>query len=392
MTKSFVIILGLLLTSFSVYPETFTFPPIPKYDSVYIDEYEGFILEKSYFLNGMKVFEIGYNTGSMFYTPFFHVGGGEEDSCYAYFNGEKHDTYDFYYMSKTHIKNEQYSETSKIFKYQKFDWNKNLIEKGDSYFMKEMYERTISFYKKYKIGEWITYDSLGKPAVIINYDNCTVNGESIKYEGNMKIIDSLKTLVDNKIISVYGKDFFSKYVRLNLDRSGYWDVDYTNAEQPGGNSFFYAPENKILSVDFSYDIVLENERFNILQFRITNEGQFIGRKYSDIYLQDYYFTIGLDSLNTHQFHKSVLNWKTIAIEKGLDYTGKNFNIRMEYSPVSDYFGELRLILEQATESTSTEYSFTNKLIRYTINPWNGEIVETSDESGIESIMIDVEAE
>lgn len=373
----------LSLLSLNAISQKFILPDIPKFDSIYVDSYNGIIMEKSYFLNGEKVFEIGYNTGSMLYTPFAHIGGGKEDSCYAYFNGKNHDEYDFYYIAKSYIINEKYSESSKVFKYKKIDLNNIPIEQGDYYFIKEMYESTISHYNKYKIGKWINYDSIGKPIKIIDYDKYLVNDKPIKYKDKLKIIESLKSLTDQRIIAVYGNKFFNKYVRFNLYQSGYYPYDEPRPEQPGGYSLLEQTEQDIHFVDLSYDIIIGEERFNIIQFRVSSKGQFLGKTHFPNFVTKYfYLTQGLDSLNKGIFHNNVLNWKKVAKDKGFDITSKDFNVRFDFKPTSDCFGELRFVLEQIINSTSTKTSFTNVLKQLFINPWTGEIIEKKDEQGI----------
>jgi hypothetical protein len=382
-----------IVLSFTSYAQKFRLPAIPKYDSVYVDSYNGTVLEKSYFLDKHKVFEIGYNTGSMFYTPFAHIGGGEEDSCYAYFNGPNHDQYDFYYISETYIINEKYSETSKLFRYSKFDWDNRPIENGDSWFIKAMYESTISHSSKYRIGKWIKYDQDGKPVETIDYDKGTINGKPLRLKGEMEIIDGLKALADRRIIDVYGKKFFSKYVRFNFSRSGYYPYKDPRPEQPGGYSLLKAKEGKdpIEFADLSYDIVLDDERFNVIQFRISKDGKFLGRTHYPDFMTKYFnLTQGLDSANRGKFHSNVLNWEEVATQKGLDVTSRAFNVRFEFKPASDYYGDLRLVVEQVVESISTRNSFTNKLKQFKIDPWTGEVVEAEDEEGTVSIMMDVE--
>lgn len=379
----------IFISSFS-FSQTFKLPPIPPYDSVYVDDYQGSALKKLYFLNGKEVFEKGYNTGSMFYVPFFAIGGGEEDSCYAYFNGKDHESYDFYYMAKNYIKNERFAENSKVFHYQEFDWNNKPIETGDYYFIREMYNKFIAHNSRYKIGRWTTYDAQGRPARVIDYDNSTINGKPLKFEGDMKIIDSLKRLADNRIIKVYGKAFYTKYVRFNLDRSGYYEWERPRPEIPGGYPLLRPAEKKIQVVDFSYDIVIGDQRFNVIHFRISRKGQFWGRThYPDFVSEYFYMTQGLDSLNRHgKLHSTVLNWQNTAREKGLDITSKDFNIRMEFQPASDYYGRLFLVLEQVEESVSTKSSFTNKLRRYFIDPWTGEITEKKGNEATEGVMME----
>jgi hypothetical protein len=368
--------------------QMFQLPAMPQYDSIYVDSYQNVIHEKIYFNKGKRVLEIGYNTGDLLYSPFATIGGSQEDSCYAYFNGPEHEAYDFYYMAKTYIVNERYAENSKLFHYQKSDWNNNLIEQGDYYFTKEMYEGTITHNRKYKIGKWTTYAS-GKPKEVIDYEKLTVNGKPIKFEGQMKIIDSLKTLADKKIIDVYGKAFFNQYVKFNLDRSGYYPYARPRPEQPDGYSLLIPSQENIEYVDLSYDILINNEHFNVFQFRISRKGEFLGRThYPDFAAEYFYLTIGLDSLNNGKLHKSILNWKQIAADKGLDVNSKKFNVRFDFHPTSDFYGELRLVLEQITSTTSTPNSYTNHLKQYFINPWTGEITEAKDEQGIQSIMMD----
>jgi hypothetical protein len=372
----------LSLLSFEGICQKFTLPDIPKYDSIYVDSYDGIVKEKSYFQRGEKVFEIGYNTGSMLYTPFADIGGGVEDSCYAYFNGKNHDEYDFYYIAKSYIVNEKYSETSKIFKYRKFRWNLVQIEQGDFYFIKEMYMGTISHYEKYRIGKWTNFDSEGKPIKTVDYDACTLNNKPIQYKGKLAIIDSLKRLSDKRIIQVYGKSFFTKYVRFNLDQSGYYPYEEPRPEQPGGYSFIEPSEKDIQYVDLSYDIVIGQERFNVIQFRVSRKGQFLGRTYYPGFAAKYFhLTQGLDSLNNGLLHKNVLNWKNIAKAKGFEIASKDFNVRFDFKPTSDYFGELRFVLEQVINSTSSNNSFTNELKQLFINTWTGEMVEKKDEQG-----------
>lgn len=392
--KSTILLISLammLSASGQVFPQKFKLPPIPAYDSVQIDQYEGKIQEKNYFLKKQKVFEIGYNTGGMFYVPFFAIGGGTEDSCYAYFNGPTHESYDFYYMARDYIINERFAENSRLFKYRKFHWNTIPIEEGNYYFIREMYQQFIAHNTRYKIGKWTTYDASGKVARVNDYDNGTQNGLPVQFKGNMKIIDSLKTLARKKIISVYGNDFYTKYVRFNLDRSGYYPYDRPRPEQPGGISLLEPTKENIQFVDLSYDIVLGDQRFNAIQFRISRQGKFLGRTYYPDFATNYfYLTQGLDSLNNGRLHANVINWKKIAGEKGFDITSKGFNIRMDFKPTSDYYGQLRLVLEQVTESVSNRHSFTNKLKQYFINPWTGEIKEASDEEGVQSIMVEEE--
>lgn len=373
----------------SVFGQTFELPDIPEYDSIYVDSYNGKIKEKTYFLKGSRVFEVGYNTGSMLYTPFSHIGGGKEDSCYAYFNGVNHDQYNFYYISKDYIINRRYAEDSKVFKYRKFDWNNVPIENGNYYFIKEMYESTISHYSKYKIGKWTKYDSSGNPTEEIDYDNFTINDKPINFIKSLSIIDSLKTLADNRIIEIYGKKFYSKYVRFNLDQSGYYTYKKPRPEQPGGYSLLKQTEKEIYFVDLSYDLIIGDERFNSIQFRVSKTGDFLGRTHFPSFAKKYfYLNQGLDSLNNRRFHKNLLNWRNIAIENEFDPTNADFNVKIEFSPTSDFYGELRMVLEQISETSSTKYSFTNKLKQLYINPWTGEVKESVDEQGTESIMID----
>lgn len=383
------LLLGLIVMAQNSFSQKFELPGIPEYDSVYVRSYKEKVLEKTYFLNKECVFEIGYNTGSMFYTPFAHIGGGKEDSCYAYFNGINHDQYDFYYISDDYIINRKYAEDSKIFRYRKFDWNNVPIENGNYYFIKEMYESTISHYKKYKTGKWIKYDSIGNPVETIDYDNFTINGKTIEFTGKLALIDSLKSLADQKIIDVYGKAFFSKYVRFNLAQSGYYPYEKPRPEQPGGYSLLKETEKEILFADLSYDIILGEERFNVIQFRVSNKGEFLGRTYFPNFMTKYYYlTQGLDSLNTGKFHKNIIKWEKVAADNGFDIKSRDFNVRFEFKPVNDYFGELSMVLEQVTETQSTRHSFSNKLRQLKINPWTGEIKESTDEEGIESMMIE----
>ena len=387
--KIYTLIIYLTFFQYHAFSQEFKLPEIPAYDSVYVDSYKDKVLEKSFFQEGQKVFEIGYNTGFMFYTPFFHIGGGKEDSCYAYFNGENHDQYDFYYIDEDYIINNKYAENSNVFEYRKFQWNNVPILTGNSYFIKEMYEQSISHCDKYKIGKWIKYDNTGNPILIIDYDQLTVNYQPIVFSGNLKIIDSLKTLANNKIISVYGEELFSKHIRFNLDQSGYHEVKKPRPEQPGGLSLLQQTDKEIHFVDLSYDIIIGKERFNIIQFRVSNKGEFLGRtSYSNFTNKDFYHTLGLDSLNNGKFHPNIINWKKIAQENGFDITSGDFNVRLKFVPKNDVYGELRMVLEQVTESISTEYSFTNKLKQLIINPWTGEISKDESEEGIESAIIE----
>lgn len=359
--------------------QKFSLPQTPVFDSIYIDKYNEKILEKSFYLKGKKVFKIGYNTGSMLYTPFEHIGNSKEDSCYAYFTGEDKEVYDFYYMSDVYIINKKYAENSKVLNYVKFTWDNKLIEKGNYYFIKELFGRTISHCKKYKIGKWITYDSLGKPEKVIDYDNLTINGYPITFEGNMEIIDSLRNLAENRIINVYGNDFFREYIHFNLDMSGYYENINPRPGQPAGRSLLEKNEKEIKFVDLSYDIVIDQERFNIIHFRISRNGEFLGRTYFPNFAQEYYYlTQGLDTLNNGKFHKSIIKWKRTATKVGLNTEYKGFNIRFEYQPESDYYGALWLILEQKSKSTYLKYSFSTHVKQYRLNPWTGEIIEIKE--------------
>lgn len=378
------IIVSLLITQ-NAFAQQFKLPRIPTYDSVYVDSYNGKVKEKTYYLNGDKVFQIGYNTGSVLYKPFFHVGGGREDSSYAYFNGPHHEDYDFYYIAKTYIINEKYSEASLYMNYKKFDWNNKPIEVGTYYFIKDMNYTTISHCPKYKIGKWIKYDQYGNPLETIDYDNYSRNGAPIKFEGNKKIIDSLKTINNNKLVSVYGQDFVTKYIRWNLSRSGYYVTPTMHAEQPSGFSLLNNVDDVVQYVDLSYDIVIDSNRFNVIQLRISKTGKLIGKTNISGY-DDFYFTQGLDVLNKGVFHKNVLEWKRIATEKGFDVHSKAFNIRFEFTPDDNGAGTLRLILEYVTDTTITDNSFTNELKQYEINPWTGEIVEMVSSAGLSSAI------
>ena len=383
---------GLLIMVFvaqNLLSQTFELPDIPKYDSIFVDSYEDKIKEKTYFLEGERVFEIGYNTGSVFYTPFAHIGGGKEDSCYAYFNGSHHDQYDFYYISENYIINRRYSEDSKIFRYKKFDWNNIPIENGDYYFIKEMYGSTISHYGKYKIGEWVKYDSIGTPIETINYDNSTLNGKSIKFIGSLELVDSLKLLADRKIIETYGKGFFKRYVRFNLDQSGYYPFEKPRPDQPRGYSLLKQSDREIYFVDLSYDIILGDERFNVIHFRVSKEGKFLGRTHFPRYTPKYfYLTQGLDNSNKGKFHKNIKKWKKIASNNGLDITSKDFNVSFDFKLTNDYYGELRMVLEQIVGTRTTNYSFYNKIRQIIINPWTGEIKTSTNEEGISTIIYD----
>ena len=378
-----------VICSLNTFSQAFKLPPVPAYDSVYIDQYENTVMSKNYFLKGKKVFMIGYNTGSMFYVPFFDIGGGEEDSCYAYFNGAEHDQYDFYYMNKSYIKNDRYAENSKLFRYKKFTWNNVPIESGNSYFIKEMHESTISHYNRYRIGKWVTYDAKGKSVEVVDYDSSTVNGKKIVFQGKMKIVDSLKTIAMNKLIQVYGKDFYSKYIRFNLARSGYYTYQ-PGPDQPGGASLLTPTTKDIEYVDLSYDIILGSERFNVIQLRLSRKGELLGHTTFSNYGRDFYLTLGLDSTNNGKLHSSVLEWEKIAKQKGLDIASAGFNVRMVFYPKSDYYGELRLLLEQITSSESGKYYFINKIKVFTINPWTGAITESETEEGLEGVMTEEE--
>jgi hypothetical protein len=366
--------------------QQFKLPPIPRYDSVYVDKFDGKVKVKTYYLNEEKVFQIGYKVGSMFYTPFFHIAGAAEDSCYAYFNGPNNEDYDFYYMAKSYIIHQKYSEASLYYNYKKFDWQNKPMESGTYYFIKEMSNTTISHSPKYKIGKWTFYDKLGQVIEEIDYDNYTRNGVPIKLEGSKRIIDSLKILANNKLVKVYGQDFVTKYIRFNLDRSGYYLTKSMYPEQPRGYSLLNHAEDIVEFVDLSYDIVMENNRFNVIQFRISKTGEFVSKvqlpNYSN---RDFYFMKGLDPLNKGVFHKNVLEWKRVALEKGFDIDSKEFNIRFDFVPENNGMGVLTFILEQITDIEVTDYSFTNHLKQYIINPWTGEMEEKLDTAGLESV-------
>ena len=71
-------LLIMVLVAQNSFSQTFELPDIPKYDSIFVDSYEDKIKEKTYFLEGERVFEIGYNTGSVFYTPFATLGAAKK--------------------------------------------------------------------------------------------------------------------------------------------------------------------------------------------------------------------------------------------------------------------------------------------------------------------------
>ncbi|MFN8416998.1 MAG: hypothetical protein U0U66_11765 [Cytophagaceae bacterium] len=352
--QSILYIFILTLISNTAFSQHFKLPPIPKYDSVYVDKFDGKIKEKTYFLNEEKVFQIGYKVGSMFYTPFFHIGGGTEDSCYAYFNGPNHEDYDFYYMAKTYIIQQKYSEASLYYSYKKFDWSNKPIESGTYYYIKEMDHSTISHSPKYKIGKWAFYDKMGQVVEQVDYDKYTRNGSPIKFEGSKKIVDSLKMLANDKMVKVYGQDFVTKYIRFNLDRSGYYLTKSMYPEQPRGYSLLNHANDIVEYVDLSYDIVIDSNRFNVIQFRISKTGEFVGKVQLPNYgNRDFYFTKGLDVSNKGVFHKNVLEWKRVAKEKGFDIHSKEFNVRFDFVPDNNGFGSLKLILEQITDTEVT---------------------------------------
>jgi hypothetical protein len=367
------------MVSLHAIAQQFSPPQIPKYDSVFIEYFKNNIHQKEYFLKGKQVFEIGYKSDGLFWDQHSTIAS-EFDSCYTYYKGKDHDEYDVYYFNSDYIKNERFAETSKILNYSIFTWYKKLRKTGTCYFIKELNNRTISHSQKYSIGKWIKYKPDGQPVTIIDFDNFTEDGKPIVYKGKKAIITQLKELAEKRIIEVYGKEFFKKYIHFNSARSAYHTEGNAGPSQPDGASIFFIPDDEeIQSADLSYDIILGEERFNVINFRILKNGKFLGKTTFEKPDKAVYLCNGLDVANTKQFHSNVINWKEIATRKGFDVGSKNFNIKFTFKPTSDYSGELRLVLEQVVKTVETKNSFTNTLKQYIINPWTGNITQSTTE-------------
>ena len=129
--------------------------------------------------------------------------------------------------------------------------------------------------------------------------------------------------------------------------------------------------------------------FNVIHFRVSKEGKFLGRTHFPRYTPKYfYLTQGLDNSNKGKFHKNIKKWKKIASNNGLDITSKDFNVSFDFKLTNDYYGELRMVLEQIVGTRTTNYSFYNKIRQIIINPWTGEIKTSTNEEGISTIIYD----
>lgn len=351
------------------YTQNFELPEIPAYDSTKVDQYKDKILEKQFFKNGKKVFEIGYNSGSMLYTPFAHIGGGKEDSCYAYFDNEN---YDFYKLGKGYVIHEKFAENDLNYAYHKFDLNGKTIEKGNSYFVKRLSNQNIIHNHRYKIGKWIQEKSERYPYSSIDYDRLMIDGEQIYFKGNKAIINSLIKKAEQKIKAVYGNNFFNKYIRLNIARSTFMDKIHKRPEQPSGFPLLINNDVEIDKVDLVFDILIDDYRFGAIMFRISQAGDFFGKThFSSFSKKDYYLTKGLDKRNKGDFHTNIKNWKKVANAEGFNIRSKEFNVRFRYIPKEDMDGKLYLILEESVKVRKSKTSFTRQLKQLYINPWTG---------------------
>ena len=374
------VLLSWLLLALPAFSQKVVLPDIPTYDSTHVMSHNESITAKKYYRNGILVFEIEYRVDGSYSS----ILGTEKDSCYLYFNGPNQDQFDIYYFSGDIIRNDRYGYHSKIFQYRKYNRNNVPVESGNLYLVKDMATGSIDNDYKYRIGKWIKYDAKGNDVETIDYDKSTINGKPIVFTGKTAIIESLKSVVDNKITEVYGKKFFRKHIRFNLYRSGYYEHKDISPYPPGGWSLLRPTEKEILFVDLSYDIILGDERFNVIHFRLSKEGEMLGKtQFPPHYRKDYYLTQGLDSLNNGKFHKQILKWEEVAADNGFDITHGDFNVKFQFEPTSDLYGELRMVLEQITETKSTRHSSINKIKQLVINPWNGELKESSSEEGIE---------
>jgi hypothetical protein len=268
---------------------------------------------------------------------------------------------------------------------------KNTLAKGEYYIVREMYNQFNAHNKKYRIGQWTLEPTEEQPYHQIDFDKLTIDQKKLTFTGNKAIINTLIKKADDKIITTYGKKFTNKYVRLNLDQSAYITYKEARPEHPSGNLLLYPTDKDIQYVELTYDIVLDDYRFNVIRFRIDKDGNFMGRTHFPSFVTEYfYLTQGLDSKNRKSFHSSLLNWKDIAKQNDFDVNSKEFNVRMQWTPseTNDKDGDLRLVLEQSENTVSTNRSFTRYLKQLLINPWTGEVTFKKDETGEAGIMMD----
>lgn len=376
---AFIIIFCII--SFASFGQGFKLPPIPAHDSVKTSEWT-----KTYFQNGVKVFEINYHNCHRLYGSFGDVT--TEDSSYTYFNGPAHEEYDMYYIDDDHISNTRFSETSSKMFVRNFNRENVLLVDAEFWITREPHRLNNYLNVRYPVGQltkWANSNGNAEVETVVDYKTGTINGKYV-LSGKAKLIDSLKRLADQQLDRVYGKKFVKKYVRFNWGYSGYMDgklsdamaMQYMRSEQPIGKTLFVEPNEPIIYVDLTYDIVIGEDRFNAIKFRIWRDGKILGKTYLNLYKREEYLTSGLDKRNKGKLHPNVLNYRRIATENGFEVNNKKFSVHMGYKPVSDLDGELSLILEQVKEVSSTNSSTTIFTKRISIDPWTGKVNHLED--------------
>lgn len=199
----------ILLSYFTIYAQTVGLPPIPEYDSVFVEKSRGDVLRKVFYLDGQKVFEAGYKPGNTLYSPFSQIGEAKTDSCYSYFTGE---FCDIYYMGPDYVENEKFSESGNILKYYKFTYSNKTIEEGDYYIKKDVATNSVVNCPRYRIGKWKLETNNNNLYAHIDYDKLLIDGRKLSnvFRGEKQIILKLKKAADKKLRNVYGRKFIKK--------------------------------------------------------------------------------------------------------------------------------------------------------------------------------------
>ncbi len=370
------------LSNYSItFGQNFQLPEIPLYDSIYVDQYKEQIRNKSFFLQGKKVFQIGYNTNGLISSLFSTRGALGIDSCYNYIDD---DNYDIYYLSKDQVTHHQFSETSNSFIHHQFDYNNQTIEKGEYYIVKELHNQWNAQNTRYKIGLWQNALTEKNTYKTIDYDQLLFDGQTFEsiMTGEKKKILNLKAIADSTLKSIYGEAFFQNHIQFNFDKSHFITFPTPRPDQSSGYPLMNKTDQEILFTDLFYDLIIDKKRFPVIKFRISKTGEILGKTtFKKFVTGDFTLTEGLDKNNSKSFHPLLLNWQKTAKEEGFNIESKAFNLRFEWTYQEGIYGDLKFVIEEANNTKTAKGLYLRELKQLFINPWTGEKKNAKDKAG-----------
>ena len=337
---------------------------LPEYDSVYLETKNDSVAYRTYFLNDKRVAHVGYKVNNTLRTA-FTVGSAHHDSSWTIFSGIDYIDQRF---NDGDITQKVFDASANNMEYTYFTAEGQVLQHGNYYVVENYYKSKFDAGKSlYKIGLWKEWDEDAQRYSTIDYDNYQVDGEPIAYNPG---VDELVTYSRQLLVNIYGEEFVQTYLRLNLDKTAVRAIDHDQPNYPQGTRLLMAQMADARCIDATYDIHLNDKRFNVIELRINSEGTPVGNATYRGY-HERLMTRAFDMKNSGEFHENLINWMDIVERENIATNNDRFTTYFVFENCEDVDCELFFYIKGLSTTRPPNEQLIVKKVR--VNPWTGEI-------------------